>query len=348
MTNNCQELPRLMLAGRYTAPGEIQAMELPVPLLEDSKALVQIEACGICGSDLGIVAGLHPRAKAPLTLGHEVCGRVLQVRGEHENGIQEGDRVALYPLLSCGHCLMCRRGQAHVCRTLHLYGIDADGGLAEFATFPLGNLLKIPDTVGPDVGALLEPLAVAIHATSRLQIDPTDSVLVMGAGTVGLLLALVLRHHGVKRIFVSDIVRSRIELSESLGFTALDGSNPQYSDVIRQGTDREGADIVFEASGSHSAAIEMTQIARCQGAVVIVSVFKKPVPMNMMDVNFKELRVCGSRVYSVGDFRSAVRIAPRLPLGKLVAHRFALAQITDAFRTFESGKGGKVLVRPNS
>lgn len=348
MTEESQAVPKRMLAGRYTAPGQIQATELRVPPLRDGEALVQIEACGICGSDLGIVAGLHPRAKPPLTLGHELCGTVLQVRSGHSPEIRVGDRVVLYPLLSCGQCLMCRRGQAHVCRRLRVYGFDADGGLAEFAAFPLCNLLKIPETITSEVGALIEPLAVAIHATSRVQIDPADSVLVMGAGTVGLLLALVLRYHGVKSIFVSDIVGPRIGLSESLGFTALDGSKPKYSDAVRLATNGEGADIIFEASGSHSAAIEMTQTARCQGAIVIVSVFKKPVPVNMMEVNFKELRVFGSRVYSMEDFHSAVRIAPLLPLKKLVSHYFALAQIRDAFRTFESGNGGKVLVQPNS
>lgn len=335
-----------MLAARYLAPNRIEAVELATPIVEEGEALVRVEACGICGSDLTIVAGLHPRARAPLTLGHEFCGQIVEIRSTAGGTFKAGDRVSVYPLISCGHCFVCRHDNPHACRALRLYGFDADGGMAEFVKLPLTSLLKIPDSLSTTVGALIEPLAVGVHAVSRVPIQPADTVVVLGGGTIGLVTALAARASGVARILVTDIAPARIELARQLGFEAFDAGDAGLAHLIFDVTDGEGADVVFECTGAPPAALQMTDLVRCHGTIVNVGVFKKPAALNLQAVNFKELTLIGSRVYSWRDFQLAIQMAPSLPVEKIATLGIPLRRVSDAFALLMSGAHvGKVLIQ---
>lgn len=335
-----------MLAAQYLGPGTIQVMELPRPAPGDGEAVVQVEFCGICGSDLAILSGAHPRAKPPLTIGHEICGRVIEMKGAGE--VKAGDLATLYPLISCGHCLACRQGQAHVCRSLRLYGFDTDGGMAEFVKVPIDGLLKIPNGMPPRVGAMLEPLAVAVHAVTRAPVQASDTAVVIGAGPIGLLTSLVLQARGVQEVYVTDVVGFRLDLARRLGLRPLDASGDTAFETILQATGGEGADVVFECAGSPGAAADMIRLVRCRGTVVNVSVFKKPVAVDMQAVNFRELTIIGSRVYAMQDFRKAIEIAPSLPLNEMITHCLPLTKVAEAYRLLRSGVGVcKVLVEPS-
>jgi (R,R)-butanediol dehydrogenase / meso-butanediol dehydrogenase / diacetyl reductase len=334
-----------MMAARYTATNCVEAVELEAPTLNEGEALVRVEACGICGSDLNVVAGLHPRARPPLTLGHEFCGRVVEIRTSQPAIFEVGDRVAVYPLIPCGRCFVCRHDNPQACRELRVYGFDRDGGMAEFARLPLSNLLKIPESLPSTVGSLLEPLSVGIHALSRVSIRPQATVVVLGSGTIGLVTALACRLRKVARLFVTDILAERLDLARELGLEALDARDPDLGGVIRSATSGEGADLVFECTGVPAAALQMTDLARSQGTIVNCGVFKKPAPVNLQAVNFKELTLVGSRVYSPRDFQLATEIATSLPMDKLITLRLPLQQAPEAFGLLMSGaQAGKVLL----
>lgn len=335
-----------MQSARYLGPHRIEVLELNIPALTDGEALVQVEACGICGSDLSIFRGLHPRARAPLTPGHEFCGRVVDIKGAAESAIRVSDRVSAYPLISCGRCFVCRHGNPHVCRELQIYGFDVDGGMAEYVKLPVRNLIKIAESLPSDVGALLEPLAVGIHSFSRVPVQSEDTVLILGAGTIGLVTALIARARGVRNVLITDVAPFRIELAKQLGIDALDASSSEVGPTIRDVTGGEGADVLFECSGSPDAALQMTDFVRGRGAIINVGVFKTPVPIDLQAVNFKELQMVGSRVYALEDFRSAVQLAPSLPLSKLVTDRLPLTQASAAFDMLLSGARGKILLEP--
>lgn len=335
-----------MLAAQFLAPDRIEAIEVGVPELRDGEALVRVEACGICGSDLFIVSGGHPRARPPLTIGHEFCGRVVEVAGADQE-IAPGDRVTLYPLISCGECFVCKNGQPHVCRSLGLYGFDDEGGMADFVRVPVTSLMKIPETMSGQAGALLEPLAVGVHAVARSPVKQDDMAIVIGAGPIGLVTALALRHHGVERIRVTDLNPFRLQLARELGFNALDGARDDLLEIIYSETNGEGADVVFEVAGAPASALQMTELVRCRGTVVNVSVFKTPVEVRLQSVNFKELTIIGSRVYTPADFLKAIEAVEGLPIEKLITHSFPLQDVAEAFQIFKSGGDVcKVLVKP--
>lgn len=333
-----------MLAARYLAPGCVRPVEIERPVPGEGEALIQVEVCGFCGSDIGIIGGVHPRARPPLTVGHEFCGRVVEIAGDGA-GVRVGDRVTLYPLISCGSCYVCRAGHPHVCRTLRLYGFDREGGMAEFVKVPARQLLKIPDSMPPAIGALLEPFAVGLHAVSRTAVGPDDMAVVLGGGPIGLITALSLRLAGVRRIYISELQPFRLKLAERLGFAAVTPENA--GEVIRGATGGEGADVLFECAGHAPAALQMTHLVRPRGVIVNVGVFKKPAEVDLLAVNFKELSILGSRVYAFSDFERAIELAPSVPLSDLVTHEFPLLRVAEAFDTFKAGENVcKVLVAP--
>ena len=199
-----------MLAARYNGPDRIEAEEVPMPLIGAGEALIEVEACGFCGSDINIVAGTHPRAKAPLIIGHELSGRIVKLDGGDHHGLAVGDSVTTYPLISCGKCYACLHGNPHVCRQLRLYGFDADGGMAQFVKLPIESLMKLPRNMPPSIGALIEPLAVAVHGVGRADIEGAQVMAVLGAGPIGILTALVARRRGVPHVLISDVLPARL------------------------------------------------------------------------------------------------------------------------------------------
>jgi (R,R)-butanediol dehydrogenase / meso-butanediol dehydrogenase / diacetyl reductase len=333
-----------MLAARYLGPHRIETEEISIPTIGDQDALIQVEACGFCGSDISIMAGTHPRAKAPLTVGHELAGRVVRL-GKPGSGLEVGDLVTAFPLISCGSCHACRHGNPHVCRKLRLFGFDVDGGMAEYVKLPITSLVKLPHDMPPKIGALIEPLAVAVHGVARTNIEGVKIAVVLGAGPIGLLTALVARARGVPTVIVSDVLPARLKLAESLGLTAVKAGDDLLA-VVMKLTEENGADLLFECAGHPSSAREMTSLVRPRATIVNLGVFKKPVELDMQAVNFKEIQIIGSRVYEREDFHEAVNLALQLPLERIVSHVFSLSDVALAFEQFRSSEACKVIIMP--
>lgn len=335
-----------MLAARYLAPEKIEPVEVPMPVLEEDEALIKVEACGFCGSDLSIVAGQHPRAREPLTLGHEFCGTISEIRSSN-SCFERGDFVTAIPLISCGRCYVCRNGLPHVCRTLKVYGFDFDGAMAEYVRLPVSSLLKLPPAMASTVGAVIEPLAVAVHGISLAPVDVATTAVVMGAGPIGLLTALVAKSRGVPSVVISDVLPSRLSLAEKLGLRVVPAGR-ELREIVKQETSGDGADLVFECAGVPATGRAMTELVRSRGTIVNLGVFKKPVEIDMQAVNFKEIVLRGSRVYTRRDFEAAIQLAETLPVGQIVTHSFELTDVQAAFDCFRKGSDVcKVLISSN-
>ena len=336
-----------MSAARYLGPSHIEPVAVSIPSIEREEALIKVSACGFCGSDIGIIAGHHPRAKEPLTVGHEFCGTIVEMRSTNQS-FAVGDFVTVYPLISCGVCIACKSGDPHVCRTLRLYGFDTAGGMAEYVKVSVSGLIKLPQGMSPLMGALIEPLAVAVHGVSSVKLTGNSVIAVLGAGPIGLLTALVASHGESPKVVISDILPSRVELASRLGLRAVLAGDA-LTRKVDEFTAGEGADAVFECAGVAASAREMTSLLRPRGTIVNLGVFKQPVPVDMQAVNFKELTIVGSRVYTKNDFVTAVNIAGQLPLNQIVTHTFPLHDVKSAFELFKQGEGVcKVVIFPNS
>jgi (R,R)-butanediol dehydrogenase/meso-butanediol dehydrogenase/diacetyl reductase len=319
-----------MRAAVWTGPGRVDVRDVPYPRVPDGWLLLRVEYGGICGTDLSIVAGKHPRAAAPLVLGHEIVGTVVRTGAD---GPPVGTRVVVEPLISCGRCRACHHQASHVCRELELFGIDAAGGLADRMAVPADRVVPVQPGVPVRRAAWAEPLAVAVHAVARAQVRGGESVLVFGAGPIGILVALVARQAGAARTVVVEQKASRRKIAVDCGFeTVPDGVDPATSFRATNGS--EGADIVFDAAGHPDVAAVLPASARETGTIVLVALYGDPVALDLRAVCFGEQRLLGSRVYTRDDLAEAVALLPDDPLGldRLPVAVFPLDDAAAAFR----------------
>lgn len=316
----------------YTGPEKVAVLTVADPAPKAGSAKVRITYCGVCGSDIGIFAGKHPRAKAPLVLGHEFVGVVEEVTPGVAN-VKAGDRVVAYPLLSCGVCLPCRTGSPHVCRKLGLLGIDVDGGICEYAWVDADVLFTVPDVVSDKVAAVIEPLAVIVRALHQARFQPLDSAVVIGAGPIGILTGIMLKHCSASRVIISDIDAARLAMCREFGFETVNVKEKNLVDYVNEATGGDGVDIVFECSGTESSALEVTRLARIGGCICMTGVHKAPHAVNLMDLNFKEQWMIGTRVYTKREFELSVPYAAALAadLEKIVSHVVPLSQSDAVF-----------------
>lgn len=334
-----------MTAAVWTGTDVVETRQVPMPEVPEGWALVRIAYNGICGTDLAILHGTHPRAQAPLIMGHEMSGWVEQAGA---SGPTVGALVVVEPLLSCGDCKSCRDGHAHVCRNLGLYGIDTPGGMAEYVALPPEVLHVVPEGVDPRTASLAEPLAVAVHAVTLSRMEKGDTVAVYGAGPIGVLTALVARHEGAGRVVITEPSAWRRSVAEGMGFTVVpEGST--MAETLAPFTDGEGADTTFDTAAHPSVAAELTDVTRVLGRIVVVGVYKAPAPIDLRAVCFKEQTMAGVRVYTTPDVTRAIELIASGALGleTFPTKAFGLDQVSDAFDAATSGQDClKVLVTP--
>ena len=217
--------------------------------------------------------------------------------------------------------------------------------MAQFVKLPVSSLIKLPPEMSARIGALIEPLAVAVHGVARTSLKDVQLAVVLGAGPIGLLTALVAQARGVPQVIISDVLASRKEFAESLGLhAALAGEDLRQ--LVMEQSNQNGADLIFECAGHPSSALEMSTLVRSRGVIVNLGVFKKPVPIDMQAINFKEIEILGSRVYERKDFETAIGLAMHLPLERIVTHAYSLHDVNAAFEQFRSGEVCKALILP--
>jgi len=316
----------------YVGHNKVEYKDVSDPIALPGYAKVRIKYCGICGGDKAIVAGTHPRAKAPLIVGHEFIG-VIEKISENNRNLKVGDRVVAYPLISCSNCLPCRTGNPHVCQNLKLLGIDVDGAMAEYAYVDENVIFKVDNKVSDEVAALIEPLAVIVRAMHQSGFKYLDSAVVMGAGPIGIISAIALKHAGASKIVVSDLDQFRLDLCKNLGFNTVNVKEESLKETISKITNGEGVDIVFEASGTESATFESTELAKVGGTICMTGLHKAPHVLNLPQFSFKEQNMVATRVYTKHEFYQAVDIVKELQEGLacLVSHIIPLSQGQMAF-----------------
>ncbi|MBU9711636.1 zinc-dependent alcohol dehydrogenase [Evansella tamaricis] len=312
----------------YEGPNLISIQEKDIPEVKEGWVLIKTSHVGICGTDLNIYAGAHPRAKAPLIMGHEFSGTI--VKGHPT--FSEGTPVTVNPLLTCGKCKPCLTGQSHVCETLHLVGIDCNGGMAEYVIAPIERIAPLPADTSLKLGALMEPVAVAVHAARQGEYIPGDHVVVYGAGTIGLCVAMTLKSYGATNIMVVEPNELRLKKAKELGFHCI---NPMIQDVhetVREMTNGTGSDFVFDCAGHPSVIQQATKVVKVRGRVVVLAAYKKPAEVNLLEGMFKELSMSFTRVYTNRDFEIAGELLNSAPeFERLITHVLPVEEAQKGF-----------------
>ena len=330
----------------YTGPDSLELQDVTDPDPAEGEALIRVRYVGICGTDLHLWHGEMSAVRPPVVVGHEVVGEVVSdTTGRHA----PGTRVAVEPLRTCGRCRACREGFSHVCRDLRVQGIHADGGAAEYERVASNRLHPLPDDLSWEEAALTEPTSVAVHMTRRAGVQLGDTVLVLGGGPIGFLVASVATAAGAGRVLVSEVSPARLELCRRAGLETIDARSADPVEVIRGITNGEGADVVVEAVGHPATVAQMVPAARVHGTILVGGIGGTP-PVDLAQVVFKELTLVGSRVYESRDMATAVALlgSGDLEVDGLVTRTVPLARaVAEGFeRLRDSRDEMKVLLAP--
>lgn len=323
------------------------------------RAVVEVAACGICGTDLHeYLAGphlirpdLHPLTdcKPPLALGHEMTGKVVALGSPHE-GVRVGDRVAVDPCWSCGACRWCAMGEYHRCPRGGSVGLSSPGAFAERVTVPAGGLVRLPDEVTDEMAALAEPLAVGLHAVRRAGVAPGDNVLVYGAGPIGMAVLLAAGLAGAAGLYLSEPLGHRRAMARRLGVT--EAFDPAAADVRREvylRTGRVGPDAVIETTGRPDTTAQAVSAVRRGGQVVLAGIGSAPVQLDLTQLVFYERSIAGSLGYNF-DIPRVIDLmaAGRIDVSWMVTGRYPLSAGPDVFAALTADRGHhlKVLLTP--
>lgn len=337
-----------MRAAVWYGENEIRLEEKEKPSLKKGEVLIRVKSTGICGTDLMIYKGKFPRSRPPLVLGHEFAGEIVTTN-ETPSDVKAGDSVVVNPLIFCGHCVSCKMGFPHVCTNLRLIGVDVDGSFAEFVRASWEKVYRIPSGFPFQTAALVEPTAVALHAVARSGCKVGDHAVVLGAGPIGLLIAMVAKTAGASKVIVTEVLKHRLELAEKLGFDVIDSARDEACSEVLRKTSNRGVDIVFETAAVSQTASQLISLIRPRGRILIVGLYKESPSVDLLSINFKEGEIMGSRVYSDADFEKAVDLVTsgRLNVDPLITDRLNLEDIKDGFELLERGEGiMKVVLSP--
>ncbi len=283
-----------MLAAVFDAPFELTMQERERPIPKQGEALVKVDAAGLCAGDLYIFLGKNPYVSFPRVGGHEIAGQVEKL-GPDTAGPGPGSRVVVEPFLGCGRCYPCRIGKPNCCADLKIIGAHQDGGFADYVVAPVEKLFAIPLGMSAYTASYTEPVAIGVQACRRGQVGAGDTVLIIGAGPIGLALVEVARARGAK-VFISDVLPDRLETAANLGAVPIRGG-AGFFDNVMQITSGEGMPVVIEATGSAAVMERTVDYVAAGGRIVIVGLVKKGIEVTFPGLDFtrKEMTIVGSR-----------------------------------------------------
>jgi 2-desacetyl-2-hydroxyethyl bacteriochlorophyllide A dehydrogenase len=330
---------------------KFEVREMTFAPLGAHEVLVQNKACGVCGTDVHIYHGEAGSAEVvpPVVLGHEFAGIVTEVGSEVTN-VKPGDHVALDPNMYCGKCMPCRMGKKQNCEHLFALGVNVNGGFAEYSVCPDTQCFKVNENVPFEEAAMAEPLACVTHGIDQAKIHPGQTVLVIGGGTIGLLMVQMARISGASTVILSEPIEMRRQIGLEVGADAA--IDPIHEDVpgrIREITGREGADVIIECVGKPFAVEQAFRAAGFNCNIVLFSVptVDATVPLPLFDMYKKELHICGSMINPDTHQRAVNLInGGRLELKKLITHRYDLEHLDEAIHMQMGSESIKVMVCP--
>ncbi|ACL55994.1 Zn-dependent oxidoreductase [Methylobacterium nodulans] len=285
-----------LVAISVQAPHVLVVAEAPLPGRPGpGEVLLRVERAGICGSDIHILHGSNPFARYPRVIGHEFAGTIEAV-GADVSGLAVGQRVVVDPVVACGHCYPCRARRPNVCANLQVFGVHLDGGFRDRLIVPAANCVAVPEGLNADVAALAEPLSIAANVLSRTGITADDTVLIYGAGTVGITVLQVAKLHGA-RCIVADIDEARLAGAERFGADAvIQSARESVAERVAAENDGLGPSVVIDGAGVPALLAEACRVASPAGRIGLLGFSPSPCPVSQQEIVKKELTLVGSRL----------------------------------------------------
>ena len=328
-------------------PGQIQFRDVPEPTCEPDQVVVRVRRIGVCGSDMHVWHGTHPFTGYPVVQGHEFAGEIIEVGTAVRDGeLTVGRKVTCEIQLTCGQCKPCRAGRYHICEHLRVMGFQAPGVAQETVALPAEKIIPLPDRFTFDEGALMEPAAVGVHATQRGHVEPGDAVVIVGAGPIGMMVALAAKARGAARIVISEPSATRRAFAQHLdvGHVIDPNTQPLAEEVGRHMPD--GPDVIIECVGSEASVTAALDAVGKGVRIVAVGVYPQRPRIDMARVVEWELDLIGSMMYRRDDWLTAVRWVDQgaMAVAQLVTRHVPFEQYAEAYRWLDAHPGEAVKV----
>lgn len=343
-----------MKAGRLYGKEDLRVEEIPVPEISDDEVLVKVKSAAICGTDVRMYRNGAKGVDAdhPLVIGHELAG-VIEKVGKNVPLYQQGMRVAVAPNMGCGLCDDCIRGNGHMCREYRALGINLDGGFAEYVRIPAqavraGNIVPMEDHVSYAEAAITEALSCVYNGISQCRIRPGEYVLVIGAGPIGIMHAVLAKMSGAGRVYINDLSEERLKLCKEIDPSFITVSK-DVVDFVREDTNQHGADVVITACPVPAAQQSAVEIAANYGRVCFFGGLpeeKKQVSLNTNLIHYKQLIVTGSTRASLLQFKESLGFVTSgiIDVKKLITKKVTLDNIAEGFEAAMRAEGLKNVI----
>lgn len=345
-----------MRAVVLNGPNDFSAQQIEKPSISENELLVEMKKAAICGTDMRILEGKKTKGiRYPSVIGHEICGVIAEV-GANVQGFSAGERVAIANVIPCGHCSSCLSGRENACLNRKALAYEYDGGFAEYVRIPenciqAGNVVKLPDDVSFTAGALIEPLACCIRGMRNAGTGFDDTVLVVGAGPIGLMHLQLSKIAGARKVIVSEPNAFRREKAQQLGADlVVDPTTEKLDEIIMRETDGLGVDVIILAIGVPAIVNSTIKLCKKGGTVCLFAGFSGTgectIEANV--IHYGEINVCGSTAYKRADYLAAAEMVKRkrIDLDAIATHSFKIEEFQNAYELSKSGQGLKIVIEP--
>lgn len=325
-------------------PEKIIFREVEKPVISDREVLIEVKRIGICGSDIKAYYGKHPYIKCPIVQGHEFSG-VVAAKGQKVTGLKIGDKVTVRPQLVCGHCFLCKRGDYNICENLKVIGCQAEGAAQQYLKVDMNLVVKLPGKMSFEEGAMVEPVAVAVHALGQAGRIKGRKILVLGAGTIGNLTAQAARALGAKAVMITDLSSFRLNIARECGidYTA-NVARASLPEQLEKYFGPGRADLILECVGAEKTINQAIEVAGKGSEIIVVGVFDEKPKTDVGLVQDKELKLLGSLMYKAEDYQTAIRLinSRKVRLKPLMSRTFNFEDYPEAYRFLEKS-GDRVM-----
>lgn len=329
-----------MLQQVMTAPGKIEFREIETPVPKAGEALIRIMKIGVCGSDIHVWHGKHPFTSYPVTQGHEVSGEIAALGAGVEN-LEVGQKVTIQPQVVCGKCYPCRHGKYNLCETLKVMGFQTTGVASEYFAVDAAKVTPLPQEMSFDEGAMIEPLAVAVHAVRKFGDMQGMRVAVLGAGPIGILVAQAAKGMGAESVLITDISDLRLEKARQCGVDfCVNTCEADFGEALVSSFGPDKADVIYDCAGNNVTMGQAIRCARKGSTIILVAVFAGMAEVDLAVLNDHELDLNTTMMYRNEDYLEAIELvrAGKVDLKPLISKHFAFRDYAEAYRYIDENR----------
>jgi L-iditol 2-dehydrogenase len=327
-----------MLQQVMSSPGVIEFHEVPTPMPGDNEVLVKIIKIGICGSDIHVYHGEHPFTSYPITQGHEVSGEIVSF-GNNVLGFKKGQKVTIQPQVVCGTCYPCTHGKYNLCESLKVMGFQTTGVASHFFCVDAAKVTLLPEEMSYDEGAMIEPLAVAVHAVKQAGNIDNLNIVVLGAGPIGNLVAQTAKGLGAKSVMVTDVSDYRLQKADECGIDfCINTLHKDLNTAMLEAFGPDKADIIYDCAGNNITMGQAIKYARKGSTIILVAVFAGMATIDLAVANDHELAIMSTMMYREEDYIDAIALTnqKKVLLLPLISKYFSFQKYLDAYQYIDS------------